>query len=210
MNADTESRPLERLFVEHLENSIECGQALNQLFSRLDDPEPLIAQIKRLEEHGDRLTAEAYRALEPLPYTELVYLTQQFVKHLDDIVDGLNNTARVIDIFIPGEPEEAAQQILATIQDMSARLLVEVRRYPGNELAAVRECREALKRWEEQADSVYHEWRKAHRRHSALSLISEMDWTEILGILEATTDACYHSALLLERITRYHLRQASL
>ncbi len=209
MNPDTEIRPLDVLFKEHLDNSIECGQILNLLFLNLHDPEPHIARIKRLEERGDRLTAEAYHALELLPYSELVYLTQQFVKRLDDIVDGMNDTARVIDIFIPGQAEEAARQILALILEMAARLLAEVRRYPNNELASVRQCRETLKKAEEKADMVYHEWRKAHRRHSSLSLISETDWTEILGILEATTDACYHSALLLERITRYHWRQSA-
>ena len=209
MNPDHESRPLETLFKAHLDNSIECGLALNRLFSDLARPEVHIAEIKRMEEFGDRLTAEAYRALESLPYTELVYLTQQFVKHLDDIVDGLNNTARVIDIFTPDLAEEAAQRILSMVMEMVARLATEVRQYPDNELASVRQCREALKQWEEEADSTYHEWRKSHRRHSSLSLISETDWTEILGILEGTTDACYHSALLLERITRYHLRQAT-
>lgn len=55
---------------------------------------------------------------------------------------------------------------------------------------------------------VYHEWRKSHRRYSTLSLLPEFDWTEILGILEKTTDDCYHAALLLERITKQRFRAA--
>lgn len=212
MNIDTiypmQPRPLDILFKEHLGNSIRCGDMLSRLFANLHDPESYIAQVKQLEEQGDRLTAESYHALELLSYSELVQITQEFVKYLDDIVDGMNNTARVIDIFTPDNIEAAAQQILSIILSMVSRLLAEVQQYPENQLASVKQCREELKKWEENADTIYHEWRKAHRRHSSLSLISEMDWTEILGILEQTTDACYHSALLLERITRYHLRQS--
>jgi len=40
-----------------------------------------------------------------------------------------------------------------------------------------------------------------------LSLIAETDWTEILGILEQTTDACYHSVLSLERIAKHRVRE---
>ena len=208
MNIDHESRPLESLFTAHLENSIECGQTLGHLFDNLLASDSLIAQISQMETLGDALTSEAYRALEGQPYSEQVYLTQQFAKHLDDIVDGINNTARIIDIFMPDQTEEAAQRILATIMKMATHLLTEVQRYPSNTLETVRQCREALKLWEEEADLIYHDWRKSHRRHSSLSLISEMDWTEILGILEGTTDACYHSALLLERITRDKLSRA--
>ena len=40
-----------------------------------------------------------------------------------------------------------------------------------------------------------------------LSLIEENNWTEILGVLEQTTDDVYHAALLLERITRFRQKQ---
>jgi hypothetical protein len=40
-----------------------------------------------------------------------------------------------------------------------------------------------------------------------LSLIEENNWTEILGVLEETTDAAYHAGLLLERIARYRQKQ---
>ncbi|WP_348759519.1 DUF47 domain-containing protein [Candidatus Methylocalor cossyra] len=186
-----------------------CGHLLSALFQNLERPEGYISAIKHREEIGDGLIAEAYDALESLPYSELVGLVQQFMRHLDDIVDGLNDTARVIDIFTPSEPELAAEQILDLVLEMVARLAVEMGDYPDNTLERVKDCRLALKRCEEKADGLYHEWRKSHRRLSTLSLISETDWTEILGILEGTTDACYHAALLLERITKWRLRQAS-
>lgn len=211
MNIDSEaglqSQALENIFKEHLENSIACGQVLSQLFLNLKDPESYITQIKQLEEHGDRLTAAAYDALELCPYSGIVQLTEQFVRRLDDITDGINNTARIIDIFMPTEIESSADQLLSVILAMTSRLLVELEQYANNELASVRECRAALKVWEENADTLYHEWRKDHRRHGRLPLIAETDWTEILGVMEQTTDACYHAGLLLERITNHYLRQ---
>ena len=211
MNADNydrqEARQLEIIFKDHLDNTMECGQALTRLFANLEQPDQYIANVKHLEEKGDELTAEAYYALELLTYSEFVPLTEQFVRRLDDIVDGMNNTARLIDICHPRAIEGAAQEILSTLLSMIARLQMEIAHYPKNELASVRACRETLKRCEENADVIYHEWRKTQRRILVLPLVDETNWTEILGILEETTDAAYHAVLLLERIASYRLRQ---
>lgn len=214
MHRDNETRPhtprpLEDIFKAHLENSLACSQVLGQLLMKLEVPESYVTQIKHMAEKGDRLTAEAYEALELLPDSETVQLTEQFVKRLDDIVDGMNVTARIIDVFMPTKLEDAAEKITALISSMVSRLLAEVQQYPFEELTSVRQCREALKIWEENADIVYHEWRKSHRRHGHLSLRAETDWTELLGILEHTTDSCYHAALLLKRMAKHHLRQQS-
>jgi uncharacterized protein Yka (UPF0111/DUF47 family) len=211
MNADSvdrqKPRSLEIIFKDHPDNTVECGQALSQLFSNLEEPAPYIAKVKRLEEKGDELTAEAYCALELLVYSEFIHITEQFVKRLDDIVDGINNTARLIDICHPRNIEDAAHEILSILLSMIARLQMEIARYPENELASVRACREALKVNEENADVIYHDWRKKQYRILVLPLVDETNWTEILGILEQTTDAAYHAAVLLERITRYRQRQ---
>jgi len=211
MNADNidrqKPRSLEVIFKHHLDNTVECSQALSQLFSNLEEPDVYIAKVKHLEEKGDGLTAEAYYALELLPYSEFIHITEQFVKRLDDIADGLNNTARLIDICHPRKIEDAAGEILCTLLSMIARLQVEIARYPDNDLASVRACRETLKVNEENADAIYHDWRKKQYRILVLPLVDETNWTEILGILEQTTDSAYHASVLLERITRYRQRQ---
>ncbi|MDD5036112.1 MAG: DUF47 domain-containing protein [Methylococcaceae bacterium] len=207
-NSDRQNpRSLEIIFKDHLANTMECGQVLSQLFSNLEEPDLYIAKVKYLEEKGDKLTAEAYYALELLAYSEFIHLIEQLVKHLDDIVDGINNTARLIDICHPWQIENAAQEILSTLLSMIARLQMEMEQYPENELASVKACREMLKKSEENADVIYHEWRKTQRRILVLPLVDETNWTEILGILEQTTDAAYHAVLSLERIVRYRLRQ---
>ena len=211
MNTDNaahpEPRSLETIFKSHLANTMECGQTLSQLFLNLDEPEPYIAKVKQLEEHGDAITAEAYHALELLAYSEFIHLTEQFVNRLDDIVDGINDTARLIDICVPRRIEGAAQEILSALLAMIAGLQAELAQYPGNELASARACRETLKGWEVKADVIYHEWRKTQRRINVLPLVDEANWTEIMGILEETTDAAYHAALLLERLAKYRSRQ---
>ncbi|MEW6037985.1 MAG: DUF47 family protein [Pseudomonadota bacterium] len=209
MNFDHADRSLKKIFQDHLSCCVECGQVLERLFAELDVPETHIGLIRQLEEKGDALMREAYDALETAPYSELALLIQQFARHVDDILDGLNDTARVIDIFTPQQAETAALDLLAITLGMVRRLSAEMDHYPENALAGIKQCREELKASEASADLVYHEWRKSHRRYSTLSLLAESDWTEILGILEKTTDSCYHAALLLERITRYRLRQAS-
>lgn len=200
-------RELEKIFREHLDNTMECGQTLKLLFLDINGLDPYVVQVKQLEEKGDRLTAEAYQALELLPYSEFNHLTEQLVKRLDDIVDGLNNTARIVDVCTPRKTEGAAHELVSTLLSMIARLQEELAQYPNNDLSSARACRETLKGWEEKADLLYHEWRKTQRRLSALPLVDESNWTEILGILEQTSDAAYHAAMLLERMTKYRFRQ---
>ena len=201
------SRSLEAIFKEHLDNTIACGEVLSGLFSSLENPDAYIAQVKQLEEKGDKLTAEAFCVLELLTYSEFVHVNEQLVKRLDDIVDGINNTARLIDICQPRQIENAAHDILATLLSMIANLRTELTHYPDNAPESVKACCKALKQGEEEADIIYHEWRKKQRRVLVLSLIEENNWTEILGVLEETTDAAYHAGLLLERITRYRRKQ---
>ncbi|MGZ5011790.1 MAG: DUF47 domain-containing protein [Methylobacter sp.] len=207
MNADNVDRPNSRslriIFKEHLDNTKECGKALSELFLNLEEPDQYILKVKHLEEKGDRLTAEAYCGLELLTYSEFIYITEQLAKRLDDIADGINDTARLIDICQPRQIENAAHDILSTLVSMIEKLQMEIAQYPDIELASIRVCCKTLKGSEENADLIYHEWRKKQRRDLVLSLIEENSWTEILGVLEQTTDAAYHAGLLLERIARY-------
>lgn len=207
MNADDVDRPnprsLEIIFKEHLDNTIECGKALSELFSNLEQPDQYISKVKQLEEKGDKLTAEAYDSLELLTYSEFIYITEQLVKCLDDIVDGMNDTARLIDICHPRQIENAAHEILANLVSMTEKLQKEIAQYPDIGLASIRACCKALKVCEESADLIYHEWRKKQRRVLVLSLIEENNWTEILGVLEETTDSAYHAGLLFERVARH-------
>jgi len=207
-NSGPAADPLQRIFIDQVDNILRCGHALSQVFLHLTDPEVFIVEVKRLEEHGDRLTAAAYHALQDAPYSELSHITEQFIRHLDDIADGINDTARSIDICRPKRIEPAGQELLATLLSMIERLQGEIADYPGNRLDSVRSCRETLKRLEENADALYHEWRKTQRRLSSLPLVDENNWTEILGTLEQTTDAGYHAVLSLERITKHRLRSA--
>lgn len=200
-------RALDVIFREHLDNTMECGEALSQLFSSLHEPEAHIVRVKQLEEKGDRLTAEAYHALECLDYSEFIHITEQLVKRLDDTVDGLNDTARLIDICHPRKIEDEAHSILSVLIGMISSLQQEMARYPDNEPGNVKELRENLKRSEEAADLIYHDWRKKQHRILVLPLVDEYNWTEILGVLEQTTDAAYHAAVLLERLVRYRRRQ---
>ena len=199
-------RYLEFIYKDHLDNTLECGQALSQLFSNLNEPDVYIERVKSLEEIGDKLTAEAYSALELITHLELNHLAELFIKRLDDIVDGMNDTARLIDICMPKRIEDAAMELTAILLSMLAMLNDEIAQYPNNELASITDSRQALKWREEKADLVYHEWRKLQRRSNTLPLVDEANWTEILGNLEQTTDATYHAMLLLERMVKCRLR----
>ena len=200
------SPPLETLFREHLAISLVCSQALHDLFSHPEDILPRIARIKQLEEAGDRLTAEAFYALESYEYSGLIHIIEGLIKVLDDIVDGYNKTARMVDICRPIHIEAAAYDILAKQQAMITRLQEEIELYPNNDLASLRTCCNTLKEKEENVDLIYHEWRKKERREQELSIVEESNWTEIFGILEQTADDIYHAALELERIARFRSR----
>lgn len=204
----SDPRPLAALFKAHIENSVSCRHVLNELFQNIKDPLPYITKIKQLEEQGDKLTAEAYFALESHEYSSLTHIIEDLIKRLDDIVDGFNKTARLIDIFRTSRIEAAAYEILANQQAMLERLQTEINLYPDNELENLAVCRSTLKGHEENVDLIYHEWRKKERRVHDLSLIDERNWTEIFDVLEQTTDDIYHTAIVLEKIARHRLKSA--
>jgi uncharacterized protein Yka (UPF0111/DUF47 family) len=214
MNAEqtgqSKSRQLETIFKEHLENSLVCSHALHDLFSNPQDIVPRIANIKRLEEIGDKLTEDAYYALENLDYSGLIHIIEDLIKLLDDIVDGFNKTARLIDICQPIHIESAAFEILLQQQEMIKSLQQVIEWYPNNKLSDLRACCRALKENEENVDLIYHEWRKKERREQELSIVEESNWTEIFAVLEQTTDDIYHAALELERLARYRNKQTNL
>jgi len=194
---------LEGIFQQHIENSLACHAALGELFANLGQPLPYITRVKQLEARGDRLTAAAYGVLESWELSGLTHITEDLVKRLDDIVDGFNDAAQLIDIFHSEHFEVAANDILAVQQAMLTRLQRELSRYPDNELGSLRDCCTELKVGEEQVDQIYHQWRRKERRVLELSLIEENNWTELFGVLEQTTDDIYHTALVLERIAKY-------
>lgn len=210
MNANpqgnTETRPLDVILKQQLDNTITCRHALYELFTHLAEPLPHIANVKRLEGIGDKLTAEAYNVLEAWELNGITQITEELIRYLDDIVDGFNKTAQLIDIFQSQHIEDAAFDILTEQQAMLERLKQEVDCYPNNELANLRACCTALKQREENVDTIYHEWRRKERRILELSLIEESNWTEIFGVLEQTTDDLYHTALVLEKLTKYRIR----
>lgn len=204
------TRPLEDIFREHLINSLKCNRLLHRLFGQPQEPLDLIGEIKHLEEYGDRLTADAYYTLDSYEYSGLIHFIEDLIKVLDDIVDGYNKTARLIDICRPIHIEAAAFEILAEQQLMITRLQTEIEGYPDNAPEALRACCNELKTKEERVDLIYHEWRKKERREQELSIIEEGNWTELFGILEQTADDIYHAALELERITRFRRKAESL
>jgi uncharacterized protein Yka (UPF0111/DUF47 family) len=199
-------RTLGTIFAEHLRNTAHCGQAVHELFANIEEPAAHIAEIGRLEDLGDDLTAEAHNLLASSPFSWHTHITEDLIKLLDDIVDGFNKTARLIDIFRPAYIEQAAFDILADQRAMMRTLQPVLDRYPDNDLASLRACCAALKEKEENVDLIYHEWRKKERREQVLSLVEENNWTELFGVLEQTTDDIYHAALELERIARYRGR----
>lgn len=206
----TETRSLESIFKAHIENTVSCSHVLKDLFSHLEAPLSYIAGIKQLEEAGDKLTGAAYYALEADAYSGLTPIIEDLIKRLDDIVDGFNKTARLLDIFQTRRIEPAAYDILSNQQAMLERLQQEINIFPDNDLESLGTCRQALKQHEENVDIIYHEWRKKERRNLELALIEERNWTEIFDVLEQTTDDIYHTAIVLEKIARHRLKSAAL
>lgn len=204
-----DDRSMDKILNEHLSNTVLCGSVLENLFANIDSPDSFIAEIKELEEKGDHLTAEAYRALEVIESVEVIHICEQLIQRIDDIIDGINNTARMIDIFRPKKIELAASELVGILLEMINRLQKEISCYPNISIESAKLCREQLKVREEEADLIYHNWRKKQYRVLVLPLVDESNWTEILGILEHTTDATYHAAVIIERTARLRKRNQS-
>jgi uncharacterized protein Yka (UPF0111/DUF47 family) len=164
----------------------------------------LVDQIKRLEHQADQLTHELVSRLDRVFITPLdredIHL---LASRLDDVVDLIDGTARRLQIFHAGVAPRGAILMADVVVRATAQLLVAVRSLERNRDRTVLDASIAVKRLEEEGDSLYHEWvgRLFEGSPDPLTVIK---WKEIYDNLEKTLDTIEDASNVLESISIKH------
>jgi uncharacterized protein Yka (UPF0111/DUF47 family) len=121
---------------------------------------------------------------------------------LDDVIDLIDGLARRTRIFHVGEAPRGAVLLTQVIQRACEQLLLAVRGLSKNGKEVLTACL-AVKRLEEEGDSLYHEWlgRMFEGSPDPVMLIK---WKEIYDGLEKTLDYAEDAANVVESISIKH------
>jgi hypothetical protein len=121
---------------------------------------------------------------------------------LDDVVDLIDSLARRTQIFHIGESPKGAILLAEVVKRACEQLVIAVKNLSKNDGAVLTACI-ALKRHEEEGDSLYHEWlgRVFEGNPDPVYLIK---WKEVYDNLERTLDHIEDAANVLESISIKH------
>ncbi len=192
------------LFTAVAERSVEAASLMIELLQAPVERRNYLAEsIKRVEHECDQLTHEVITRLDrtfitPLDREDIHALASG----LDDVVDLIDGLARRSQIFHIGEAPRGAILLAEVVQRACEQLVVAVKNLSRNDGAVLTACI-ALKKHEEEGDSLYHEWlgRMFEGEPDPVQLIK---WKEVYDSLERTLDCCEDAANVLESISIKH------
>ncbi|HKV75533.1 MAG TPA: DUF47 family protein [Gemmatimonadales bacterium] len=165
---------------------------------------PIVDQIKRLEHECDQLTHEVVTRLDktfitPLDREDI----HELAGRLDDVIDLIDGNARRAQIFHVGAAPAGVILMAETIQRCNEQVLVAVKGLADEKSAGVIAACVQVKRFEEEGDSLYHEW-MGKLFEGTPDPLSVIKWKEIYDNLEKTLDFAEDAANVLESISIKH------
>ncbi len=192
------------LFIAVAERSVEAAGLLEELLKAPAERRNFLAEsIKRLEHECDQITHEVITRLDrsfitPLDREDI----HELASGLDDVVDLIDGLARRSQIFHIGESPAGAIMLANVIKRACEQVVTAVQGLNKNNGAVLPACI-AVKRLEEEGDSLYHEWlgRVFEGSPDPLQVIK---WKEVYDNLEKTLDCCEDAANVLESISIKH------
>jgi len=193
------------LFASVAERSVEAATLLGELFQAPPERRNyLVESIKRVEHECDQLTHEVITRLDrsfitPLDREDI----HELASNLDDVVDFIDGLARRTQIFHIGEAPQGAILLADVIRRGCQQLVVAVKALGTGANGTVLPACIAIKRLEEEGDSVYHEWLGQMFKGSP-DPVQLIAWKEIYDTLERTLDHLEDASNVLESISIKH------
>jgi len=164
----------------------------------------IVDAIKRLEHEADEITHEVVTRLDrvfitPLDREDIHVLASR----LDDVIDQIDGLARRSQIFHVGEAPTGAVLLADVVKRITEQLLIAVKELPQNKKGKVLPACIAVKRLEEEGDSLYHEW-LGKLFEGSPDPLTVIKWKELYDNLEKTLDRAEDAANVLESISIKH------
>jgi uncharacterized protein Yka (UPF0111/DUF47 family) len=193
------------LFTAVAERGVEAAGLLEELLKAEEYHRGhLVDSLKRVEHEADQLTHEVVARLDRVFITPLDREDiHTLISRLDDVIDIIDGLARRSQIFHVGQSPTGAILLADVVKRISEQLLIAVRSLPANRNGAVLAACIAVKRLEEEGDSLYHDWlgKLFEGNPDPLTVIK---WKELYDNLERTLDCAEDVANILESISIKH------
>ena len=193
------------LFTAVAERNVEASGLLEDLLrAEVNQRNHIVDAIKRLEHECDQLTHEVVTRLDRTFITPLDREdTHALASGLDDVIDFIDGLARRSQIFRIDKVPEGAILLANVIRRASEQLLIAVKGLGSTKDGVVLPACIAVKRLEEEGDSLYHDWlgKAFEGNPDPVTLIK---WKELYDNLERTLDQAEDTANVLESISIKH------
>lgn len=193
------------LFTRLAERTLEGASRLEDLLkAEADQRTPLVDAIKRIEHECDEITHELITRLDrsfitPLDREDIHALASG----LDDVMDLIDGLARRSQIFHVGRAPQGAILLAGVVRRAAEQLLTAVRGLARHRDGTVLTACVAVKRLEEEGDSLYHEW-LGKMFEGSPDPVQLLKWKELYDNLERTLDTAEDAANVLESISIKH------
>ena len=183
-------------------NLTEVSALLVDLMDDYQNVQEKVAEIKRLEEVGDHIIHEIMRNLHltfvtPLDREDIALLGDR----LDDVVDSIEETARLMVEYQIPEPTEEAKALARIIVKAAETLQEAIGKlhFRGAKLKSILPDAVEINRLENEADQIASQ-AVAKLFNDGLDPIDVMKWRDIYQQLEIATDQCEDAANVLEGV----------
>ena len=199
----------EKFFLYLQESAANLKATAEKLLDLMEDynnvPEK-VAEIKRLEEVGDGIIHTIMTTLHktfvtPLDREDIAVLGER----MDDIVDSIEEAARIMVEYRIDKPTENAKELAqiilscAEVLEQAMRLLSS----KGSKLQDILPLAQDINTLENKADQVTSR-AMGELFNSDVSAIYVLKWKEVYTLLEGATDFCEDAANMLEGIVLKH------
>jgi len=186
------------LLIADGQNLLKAAGELHGLMDTYDDIGARIGRIQDLEHAGDAIGDEIGLRLDdafitPIDREDI----HELARRMDDVVDGIQETAEAMQIYVVQMPTEEAQRLAAILEEQAAELDAAL-----HKLESMKGLGEHLRRihiLENEADGLSRAaiGRLFRESHDPLDVIK---WRDIYASLEEAIDAAEDVSEIIQRI----------
>ena len=186
------------LFIADGENLLAAARELAQLMSAYDDLDARVARIQALEKAGDAIDRQVAERLErafitPLDREDI----HELVSRLDDVVDGIQESAETLVIYDIDAPTEEARRLADILAAQAVALLAALRGLEA--LKGIEPHLREVQLLENEADGLSRAAIARLFREAGDPLVV-IKWRDMYHSLEETIDAAEDAAEVMQRM----------
>lgn len=192
-------------FTAHAECTAAAARLLGQMLDGLSEASRIAAEIKALEDRGDKITHDTVLALHqtwitPLDREEIHAL----ISRLDDVLDHIEAASERIALYEIREATSESRELAKVLVATADAVAQAVAALPGlKEPGRILELCVTINQHENQADSIFRRG-LARLFKEQTDPLEVMKWRDVYDSMETATDRAEDIANILEGIVLEH------